>query len=125
MKDIENLLSHPEVVKQSEVNRACEELKKAIQQLIVNPNLSSLKALIEKAEKIDLTLYQEEERIELEEALKVAKEQLENPTSEQAIKEAMDRLEAAINNTKLIPSKSVLSELIDKVSGLNKEEYTE
>lgn len=120
----ENILRMPLLVKQSQVNQAVNALKVSRKKLQLKPDLSVLQLLVEEAEQLDLSLYQDKGKDSFHKALKNAKAMLENPGNEQDIKAVTEQLKKAISSLTLLPSRDGLQELIKQSESINKEGYT-
>lgn len=112
---------------QKEVDETLDELKAAIDALVkVQVNKESLQNLVNKLEVLDKKEYIESTWTPFENALKAAKEIL---ASEDVIQDEVDSayntLMKSYLDLRLIPDKSKLEDLINKVNALDLSKYTE
>lgn len=83
---------------QKEIDDVVTNLKTTMDALKAKPDVAALENLIKEAEKLDLTKYEEKGQEEFKETLMEAKKQLENPTSAEAVQEAIRNLQIAMDN---------------------------
>lgn len=112
---------------QEEVNAAYAELLEKIELLEYKADASELKTAYDLAVGMDLSIYTEESRKVMEEAIAAAAAVLADKNASQAeIDEALKKLNDAKDQLELIKvDKSVLKKLIEEAEGLDLTKYTE
>lgn len=113
---------------EAQLKEGWQNLADAMHMLSFTSDKTALAALVEQAQQLDASHASAQAREELEAAIEFAQAVLEDPKSldEQSIKEAADRLQAAIDAIEQTESLdcTLLQMLVDAVSGLDGSLYT-
>ena len=110
---------------QAEIDAAYTALKAAVEGLVEKVDKEALKALIDKAGKLDLSKYLESSQKDFTGALENAKAVYENENATaKDVYEAYARLQQAIYDLRLIPDKTLLEELLNEAAAKEESKYT-
>ncbi|MGG7141839.1 alpha-L-fucosidase [Clostridium nigeriense] len=120
----QNLASSEEAT-QEEVNEAVNTLKDAIEKLILIIDKTELNAVIESANKVDISKYTPKSLEKFNQALKVANSVVSNKeATQEEVNEAMNILNSTIENLVVKADKTELLNLIEESKTIDLDKYT-
>ncbi|MGG7213265.1 alpha-L-fucosidase [Clostridium nigeriense] len=120
----QNLASSEEAT-QEEVNEAVNTLKNAIGKLILIIDKSELNAVIESANKVDISKYTPKSLEKFNQALKVANSVVSNKdATQEEVNEAINILNSTIENLVVKADKTELLNLIEESKTIDLDKYT-
>lgn len=123
IQDMVKIILDDPKASQEQINNSIIEFNTAIKALEKLPekiDVSLLKYLVSIVEDIDLTIYAEKGQSEFKNALDVARKVLATPESNEAVKEAINSLNKAYLNLRLLPNKELIKNLSDFIEQVNK-----